>query len=165
MSFVSWLSKISFFQTCPPCFMLSFPAADYHEPLIPSIHRPASGKRYKLIFPKECLSIPFIHFLFHLLCRFILKLAVTQDFLYHPVIVLLVSVIRKRIVICIFVRLQYRNDMIVLLLSLYRSKRKDGMFLKKCFLSEILQIAKLPSPVDVVTVNDKIVTVCLTADI
>ena len=39
------------------------------------------------------------------------------------------------------------------------------MLLKKCFLPEILQIAKVPSPVDVVTVNDKIVTVCRTADI
>ena len=150
MSFVSWLSKISFFQTCPPYFLLSFPAADYHKPLIFPIHRPASGKRYKLIFPKECLSTTFIHFPFHLLCRFTLKLAMTQDFLYHPVIILLISVIRKRIVICIFVRFQYRNDMIVLLLSLYRSKRKYGMFLKKCFLSEILQIAKVPSPVDVI---------------
>lgn len=59
------------------CFLLSFPAADYHEPLILSIHRPASGKRYNLIFPRECLRITFIHFLFHLLCRITLKLAVT----------------------------------------------------------------------------------------
>ena len=39
------------------------------------------------------------------------------------------------------------------------------MLLKKCFLPEILQIAKVSSPIDVVTINNQVVAVRRTANI
>ena len=39
------------------------------------------------------------------------------------------------------------------------------MLLKKCFLPEILQIAKVSSSVDVVTINNQVVTINSTANI
>ena len=39
------------------------------------------------------------------------------------------------------------------------------MLLKKCFLPEILQIAKVSSSVDVMTINNQVVTVSRTANI